>query len=595
MFKPKAMAKVRITGVNSGIKPVIEALFDLKMLHLVDFEKGHAGVLDFGKPLAGADEYSDFIVKAGSIVSHYHLKGEAEQVENFSSSKHKFLRLFSDFSSAATEISSLNETRKSLQGRLLEPMARLFVPQKFLREYSRLSVFKGIAKKSARPALNVSGIPFEGTERKVGNDFAMVLFVAKRDEQAAREILSVIGFSEQELPENFSESSLRNGLALKERKIAEKQAIIESIGKNNSRFLLDFAFSVKRLNEIAETPLRFGSTKNAFVATGWVLQEKAGALKARLGRFEGGVSVEFSDSKAGAPIALDNPKVVQPFEFFLDLYTFPRYGEIDPSIIVFITFPLFFGFMLGDVGYGIVSLALFAFLAKNMKGKAKTLPLILMWASIASIIFGFVFAEFFGWEFMHPLIPRAHEPTLMLGIAVLVGAIHLNLGLLIGFYNELNSHGFKHAFFAKISWIVLQAGVALLALDGTGIMKIGFVPGMVLVLAAVAMLYLGEGAKGIVELPAIFSNMLSYARLFAVGLSSVSIALVVNQIAGSLMPLGPIGWVGVVAVLLIGHTLNLGLGILGPGLHSLRLHYVEFFSKFFHGGGKKFSPFGAED
>ena len=595
MFKPKVMAKVRITGLNSSLKPVIEALYDLKMLHLVDFEKKHGSALDFGKPLQESDEYSDLIVKASSMVSHFSLKGGASQVEGFSQAKRKFLFLFSGFSNATARLASLAETGKSLEERLSEPMAKLSVPKKFIRAYSHVSVFKGTAKKSARQALENAGVSFEGAEKKVGSDFAFALFVSNRDAQTARETLSGIGFSEQDLPENFSESALKEELASAESKISEARASLDVMGKDNAQFLLDFAFSVKQLNEIAETPLRFGSTASAFVATGWVLQEKASALQERLSGFAGKVSVEFSDSKKDAPIALDNPNVVKPFEFFLDLYTFPKYTEIDPSIIVFITFPLFFGFMLGDVGYGLVSLVLFAFLAKKMKGNAKTLPMILMWASVASIIFGFVFAEFFGLEFMHPLIPRAHEPTLMLGIAVLVGAIHLNLGLLIGFYNELRSHGFKHAFFAKLSWLVLEAGIALIALDALGMIKTGPVAGAVLSLAAVAMLYLGEGAKGIVELPSIFSNMLSYARLFAVGLSSVSIALVVNQIAGSLVPLGPVGWIGVVAVLLIGHTLNLGLGILGPGLHSLRLHYVEFFSKFFHGGGKKFSPFGAED
>ena len=111
---------------------------------------------------------------------------------------------------------------------------------------------------------------------------------------------------------------------------------------------------------------------------------------------------------------------------------------------------------------------------------------------------------------------------------------------------------------------------------------------------AVIMLYKGEGFKGLIELPSIFSNILSYARLMALGLASVKLAEVVNEFSGEFFQHGGFSVLYGIMLLVVGHAINIGLGILGPFLHSLRLHYVEFFTKFFKGGAKRFSPFGAQ-
>ena len=186
-----------------------------------------------------------------------------------------------------------------------------------------------------------------------------------------------------------------------------------------------------------------------------------------------------------------------------------------------------------------------------------------------------------------------YEVLSVLVIGAIVGFIHLNLGLLFGFIGEKYSHGLKHAIMAKLSWMIIELGaiVAVLAL-----MKL-FIPQMVWVGAAIAiagvvLLAKGEGIQGVVEIPALLSNTLSYMRLGAVGLASVGLAMVVNEkLAMPFIEKG--GWFILVGILLmiLGHAINILLGIIGPFLHGVRLHYVEFFSKFFQGGGVEYQPF----
>jgi len=206
-----------------------------------------------------------------------------------------------------------------------------------------------------------------------------------------------------------------------------------------------------------------------------------------------------------------------------------------------------------------------------------------------AVIFGL--EEIFGFNLPH-LLSRAHEVTTLLYISVGIGVIHVNIGLIIGFINEMRVHGLSKAIFEKGSWFVLQVGVALLALANFGVINLSPIVGYGFLLLAVIMLLKGEGIKGIIELPSIFTNILSYARLMAIGLSSVSLALLINESAAGLFHKGGFSILMGILLLIVGHVFNIVLGLFGSFLHSLRLHYVEFFGKFFQGGAEKYKPFG---
>jgi V/A-type H+-transporting ATPase subunit I len=333
------------------------------------------------------------------------------------------------------------------------------------------------------------------------------------------------------------------------------------------------------------------------------------------------------------PVEYNNPPFSRPTQLLMDTYSRPKYTELDPTIMVSIVFPIFFGLILGDVGYGALLLVMCLGLRKFLKGEeGQQLLAVLRNASISSIVFGVLYSEFLGFPCPWPyLLPSRHLniggegghgpniPGLMM-MAIWIGIVHITLGRTLSIMNHARqdhgSHRIK-AVLANVGWILMIWGVLFLIWSMFPMPYMPDLTGMPPVvmglnapsLIGIAALVVGiiciarDSALEIVEIPTIFSHSLSYSRLVAVGLSSVAIAMVVNYIAIGMLiepqlenitPIGVIFIVMGVFAFLIGHMMNTVLGIIGGSLHSVRLHYVEFFTKFYKGGGKKYSPFGLQ-
>ncbi len=622
MLATERMRRVTVIGPKSVMDTVVKELHGLKAVHITDHSKGEFE-LDIGSPFERADRLSELLVTVRAISLALGVSGRKELsngfravgVKNLAGLNKAVRRLNSEVSSILADLKYAEDKLKrlSLKEVQLSYVHRLGLGLDAFFDYKSLAYFVGTVKdaQKLRKSLLIVTDKFEllSAEDRPRSGFVVALFIDSGKKAEAAEVLAANGFTEILLSEVKGLSgSVSAAVEAADREKARLERQIEANEKALARLSMkwhDFLLLSEQLLaaelEKAEVPLRFAVSKSAFVIRGWVPVSELEALEATLSRSTGErIFVETKETQHGesVPVRMSNPKPARPFEFFMRLYSLPKYDEIDPTLFTFITFPLFFGFILGDVGYGLVTFFLLLWLKEKLP-EITQLVNVMMPAAVSSIIFGVLFGEVFGFEHAFGmefprLISRAHEVNRMFLVAVAIGLLHINLGFVLGFLNELSHKGLFKAFAAKLSWIFLQLGIGLIALSATGRVDLPIYFGVAAAAVSVVLIYIGESLRGIIELPSLLSNLLSYARLMAVGLASVSLAVVINDMAKEVAQSGAFGMVAAVAILFIGHTINLALGLLGGFLQSLRLHYVEFFTKFFEGGAIPFRPFGSK-
>jgi len=357
----------------------------------------------------------------------------------------------------------------------------------------------------------------------------------------------------------------------------------------------------------------FGQTKNTVMLEGWVMEKK---LDDTLGIIENSTEghsiVDVSDpdvEKDDIPVHLDNPKFAKPYEMFVHMYSTPTYREFDPTILMAIVFPFFFGFCLTDAFYGILDAIIGYILYRGIGKRNKTMGsfgLILIACGVWAFILGIITNGFIGDFFPRWFLASAPLPTVIdaidafvhpetiLIMAMICGVLHINIGLIIGARNNFIRGEVKEALGSQIVWLVLEAGIALLVVAYllTGSMMTGALVGAPLLVVGLIMLIYINGAFGLMDITGFMGTILSYARLLALCLSTGGIAMTVNILTGISIDMIPlIGIVLAPIIFLGGHAVNMAFMTLGSFINALRLHYVEFFAQFYIGGSQKFRAF----
>ncbi len=668
MSLPESMSRIVIVGAKSHIDEVIEAMYDVKAIHLIDHTVGADEGFALGTPRPYSPKASERLLKVRAMekglgITH-RMKTEAiseDEIKSQISSdsveivEAELTAVFDKRNDLNQRITELNATKKNL-----ELLSDIPVDLEMYSGYR--SIFSAVGTVAEDPTSQLSGMDcevFTSFDKKKGN--VVAVFAKTADKDKVLSVLSEYGFSEISVPEGTGSASA--ALTRTDREIEAAGAELENVSKELENLLdkhKDFlSASDEELSieiQKGEIPVRIANSEYTFVIDAWVPAAEADSVKTEIESKVEGVYVEVQETRGrkleesekaeprfkDAPTKFNNGAVVKEFEYPTKLVSVPKYQEIDPSILIAIFLPMFFGLMVGDVGYSIPFIILGAYGLKVTHHKDwRAIATVLFFGGIWAFIFGFfffgeclgmhfageghiegvewtwqrIFTEIFNVEnfdltSVFAFLPfevgvgKLHEVGFLLKLSVYIGIVHLMIGYLCALYNKSIQHDFKHGFMEKGGWIFGFLGLVLVcyALAMVLIYSDEFafsdvLPflaiGIVFIVIEVAMNIKHEGIQAVLELPGIIGNILSYTRLAAIGMSKAGMALAFNYIAIEMIGLGLGGAAGFIVGLILFafmHLMIWTLAILSAGLHGLRLQFVELMAKFFEGGGVEYAP-----
>lgn len=648
------MTRLVIAAGKDQMASVVSELYRHQVFHITDFvdqgKEGYEGV-KIGTPMENAGELSTDLIKVRSIENVFQTSPKTQHDVPVQSANTIRAAIKKELPKISEEVNALTAKRSNAEAKIREceqriaeltPFALIPAELELYRGYESLSVFAGYLEHDIEFDVPCEKYFVPGKETGF-----LVLFVGKENAATAEKVLSDAGFTAVALP-----SETGTVQAALDKYNAELTAAKADAEEANTKVLeakAKYADLLAACDEVlscdverAEAPLRFATTEETFVLEGWVPFDDVEKIKAGLNQAAGGkIFVEVDEENINyedVPVEYNNPGITKPGEVLLDLYARPKYRELDPTIILGIMFPILFGVIVGDVGYGLIYLVITLILRKfilRLGDMGKKIMGVMYGVSISTIVFGLIYSEFFTLSlWWHPLlfvrhlpIGEVHVPNIMdlLVLSVALGIIYISVGRIFGMINHARmDHKGPHRTKAILSnlgwnfmlWGMLLALFSLIDLNAVlakanMLIWVPYIPGTagtVTLIIAIVMFVAGlvfvvrENPLDLMELPSnLLSHMLSFSRIAAIGLSSVAIGMVVNYFArmffgiafdGGFTVLSIVLIIAAVLLIIIGHAVNAVLGVLDGAINSIRLHFVEFFMKFYQGGGIIYKPFG---
>ncbi|MDE6275129.1 MAG: V-type ATP synthase subunit I [Clostridia bacterium] len=488
------------------------------------------------------------------------------------------------------------------------------------KDTKTVNVLLGEVKNERLPLLesiNEKGGEYEVFGGEAASGVAIIIPKGKRED--IQEILTEVEFALCPIAENKTASQI----------IEECYANIDNIDKQSDR-LVEKIMTFESLREdvmklydyltleVAKSQSRNNTqvTEATYYLEAWLPQSESQRVEKELTDSPLSLAFLIRDPLEGeeVPTLAVNNGVVTPYESVTNMYSVPFYKEIDPNAGVAFFFFLMFGIMLSDAGYGLLltlGAGLVLAIRRPPKGQLNLVKIVFM-GGISTIIWGFLFGSYFGvsakdigiWYWFNPI----EEPMPLLVVSLAVGLIQMFVGMAINMVALIKKGQWLWGISSAFSWYFLALGIGGIALAsklGSWAKYVGIV---LLVLGLVMLMLAGtfgkKGAKkvtgafsslyGIINF---FSDLMSYTRLFGLGLATGVIAMVFNQIAEVISGMLPVKFLGVIVsivIYLVGHIFNVAINSLGAYVHNSRLQFVEYFGKFYTGGGQLFAPLGSQ-
>ena len=449
----------------------------------------------------------------------------------------------------------------------------------------------------------------------------VLLYLDKEDSNKQLTQLERFGFVVKELPvidETFSDYIKSKEKIINDNKV-KINALESKLNKLADEKEIEFEILVDQMLSQKERKLVIYNETNADVIfDGWISNDHAGDLQSIVKKVTLEYQLEFEEPTKfdNVPTLLENNKFVQPFESITNSYSVPNYREIDPNPIMSIWYCILFGLMFGDIGYGLLLLIGTGVILKYKKPKGEfgSTVKIFFYASFATILAGIVYGSLFGvnlvgivgnwfgktWE---PLLDPMYDPITMLIFSLGVGVLQLITGLVMRIVLSIKQKDIISGLSDGLSWLLILLGLSAFAvsLAGDSFKVLSNVGIVLIILGLAAMLIFGGmkkkgvfgkifgGLGGVAGITTYLSDILSYSRVLALALSSTVIAFTFNLLAG-LIQGSFIGFVLSLVVYFIGHAFNFAISLLSAYVHGNRLQYLEFYNRFYQGGGYLFKP-----
>lgn len=516
------------------------------------------------------------------------------------------------------ELANLDSNITKLQAEIdtLIPWQDLDVAFSEIKDLKNTSYFLGTIAKSYEDTLleELSNAYVEIISRS-SNDINLLILSNKEDSENVSEVLRGVGFSAFKTEHKDVPMKLILEFKHQIEELQSKKFFIEeeiaSFEEDLKKLELAYDYFVSKVERV-KVSTNFLKTKNICAIQGWIAQEDNEELKSICSNtLKNDYYIEFEDVKEDeiddVPIKLKNGELVSAFESVTGMYSYPKYNQIDPTPLLAPFYLIFFGMMVADVGYGLLVLIGAALALKFLKldeGK-KDFAKFFLYLSFPTIFFGAIYGSFFGDIITLPtqIIDTNKDVMTIVILSLALGVIQIFFGLFIKVYSLIRIGKAKDALLDPGSWII-----TLLSIGGIAAVKFLKLPNILgnifigtAIIGAILIVIgggreekstgakIGQGLYSLYGITGYVGDLVSYTRLMALGLAGGSIAGALNLLIHTLpgvaaIVIGPILFV-------LFHIFNLGLSLLGAYVHTARLQYVEYFGKFYEGGGRPFKAF----